>query len=121
MDRGQQTNESDESKFETMDVASSARLQRLVISAQFKSLMAWGCVSADGRGSMQIWRVTTSAESIYRFYGKIRTLPSGRRLLQVRPCIFQQENTKKPHCSMASEWKSLGAEVARLKSRAFTK
>lgn len=61
--------------------AASFGLQRLVISTRFKSLMIWGRISADGRGSLQIWKVNTNAESIYRFYSKIHMFRSRRRLL----------------------------------------
>ena len=67
------------------------------------SLMVWGCISAYWMGSLHIWKGTINAERYIEVLEQ-HMLPSRRRLLQGRPCIFQQDNAKPHTASITTAW-----------------
>ncbi len=67
------------------------------------SLMVWGCMSACGMGSLHIWKDTINAERYIQVLEQ-HMLPSRRRLLQGRPCIFQHDNARPHTASITTSW-----------------
>ncbi len=57
------------------------------------SLMVWGCISANGIGSLHVLEGTMNAERYIKILEQ-HMLPSRWRLFQGRPCVFQQDNAK---------------------------
>ncbi len=67
------------------------------------SLMVWGCMSACGMGSLNIWKGTINAERYIQVLEQ-HMLPSRRRLFQGRPCIFQHDNARPHTASITTSW-----------------
>ncbi|KAF3689100.1 Transposable element Tcb1 transposase Transposable element Barney transposase [Channa argus] len=65
--------------------------------------MVWGCISAYGVGSLQIWKGTINAENYIEVLEQ-HMLPSRQCLFQERPCIVQQDNAKPHTASITTAW-----------------
>ena len=67
------------------------------------SLMVWGCISADGMGSLHVLEGTMNAERYIKVLEQ-HMLPSRQRLFQGRPCVFQQDNAKPHTAAITTAW-----------------
>ncbi len=67
------------------------------------SLMVWGCISAYGMGSLHVLEGTMNAERYIKVLYQ-HMLPSGQRLFQGRPCVFQQDNAKPHTAAITTAW-----------------
>uniref|UniRef100_A0A9J7YZN5 Tc1-like transposase DDE domain-containing protein n=1 Tax=Cyprinus carpio carpio TaxID=630221 RepID=A0A9J7YZN5_CYPCA len=67
------------------------------------SLMVWGCMTACGMGSLHIWKGTINAERYIQVLEQ-HMLPSRRRLLKGRPCIFQHDIARPHTASTTTSW-----------------
>lgn len=67
------------------------------------SLMAWGCMSACGMGSLHIWKGTINAERYIQVLEQ-HMLLSRHCLFQGRPFIFQNDNARPHTASITTSW-----------------
>ncbi len=65
--------------------------------------MVWGCISANGMGSLHVLEGTMNAERYIKVFEQ-QMLPSRRRLFQGRPCVFQQDNAKPHTAAITTAW-----------------
>lgn len=63
--------------------------------------MVWGHISANGMGSLLIWK-STITNGRYDNHINQHQIYTPRSLLQVRPCIFQLDNVE--HYFLAAGW-----------------
>ncbi len=67
------------------------------------SLMVWGCINAYGMDSLHVLEGTMNAERYIKVLEQ-HMFPSRRRLIQGRPCVFQQNNAKPHTAAITTAW-----------------
>ncbi len=65
--------------------------------------MVWGSISVHATGSLHVLEGSMNAEKYIKVIEQ-HMLPSGRRLYQGRPCVFQQDNAKPHTAAIATAW-----------------